>query len=58
MLGLGKIREKNKRKDNFVNTDIDYSSLSAKEIEDIRKDTFKGFIEPLIHKNVEKLIRF
>lgn len=57
-MSLEKIREKNKRKDNFVNTDITYSSLSTNDIEDLRKDTFKGFIEPLSHKNLEKLIRF
>lgn len=46
-MGLAKIREKNKNKKSFVNSEIDYSSLSAKDIEDIKNKVFKGFIEPL-----------
>lgn len=52
-MGLAKIREDNKRK-NFVNSKVNYSMLSAKDVGFIRKNVFKQFIEPLSKNLLEK----
>lgn len=53
-MGLAKIREKNKNKNSFVNSKINYNSLSAKDIDDIKNNVFKGFIEPINDETLRK----
>lgn len=52
-MGLAKIREKNKKK-SLVNSQVDYSMFSTKDIDYIKKKVFRNFIEPLNQEILEK----
>ena len=53
-MSLKNIRMKNMRKDKFVNSKVDYDSLSPEDIECIKQKVFREFVRPVEYKNFAK----
>ena len=53
--GLALIREKNRKKQSFSNTEIDYSGMAKEDVEYIRNEIFNKIVKPL---NYKALLRY